>query len=126
MGLFDALKKLTGSGPQLAQADATAPVHEVEQVSVSTAQALIIVAVTADAVPHIRRVADSGQACTLHSAGQKVFFQAAESLPVKDSKKGWLIALDKSTREAIVSTLRPEPGDYELTERLAIVVEETA
>lgn len=129
MGLFNALSALTSklgsSAPRLAQVGGNAPLVDVAKLSVSTAESLIIVVTDPVGAEVIRTIAESGEAATLRSAEATVYFKvsAKRELPVHDPRKGWAIPLDPELREQITTAITG-PGEFELTDVLAIVVEE--
>lgn len=129
MGLFDALRALSGSrAPRLAQADSGAPVVEVEYLTVTPAESLLIVVTDPAGAAALLEIARATQPAWLAAASDataRAFFSPSPrpEVPVHDPKKGWVIPLDPGTRAALIDTLRPEPGDYEISANLAISVE---
>lgn len=128
MGLLDALRSLTGpKAPRLATLKADAPVVKVGHLEVHTAGTLLIVVTDSSGAAALREVARTAEPAWLADAPSttRVFFSPASrsEVPVRDPQKGWAIPLDPDTRAALLETLRAEPGDYELSETLAISVE---
>lgn len=129
MGLLDALRSLTGpKAPRLATPESGAPVVEVGHLEVHSAETLLIVVTDSSGAAALREVARAAEPAWLADAPSttRVFFSPAPrpEVPVRDPKKGWAIPLDLDTRAALLETLRAEPGDYEISESLAIVVED--
>lgn len=138
MGLFDAIKKLTGNGaPGLAKASAGAPEVVLDSLDISTAEGLLILTVPASAVSVLKQAAAENSALVLRGPADASRSTAdgapvlaahltptkSDALPVVDQNRGWLVPLTPELRDAIATTLRDEPDGYELTERVAIVVE---
>ena len=86
---------------------------------------MLIVVTDPSGVAALREVARASEPAWLADAPTRVFFSPSPhpEVPVRDPKKGWAIPLDPDTRAALLKTLRAEPGDYELSETLAISVE---
>ncbi|OFS19240.1 hypothetical protein HMPREF3067_10060 [Corynebacterium sp. HMSC04H06] len=128
---------LTGrKGPSLARARVDVPELAAARLQVSTAETLVIVdidVITADAVREAaenarpllltagRRDAAPGTAAT---TGTAVYLLPVSktTLPVHDPKKGWLIPLSDQERRAVAEKLTG-PGECEISERLAFVVD---
>ncbi|MGV3160083.1 hypothetical protein ACEE23_03170 [Corynebacterium sp. 32222D000AT] len=125
---------LTGrKGPSLARARVDVPELAAARLQVSTAETLVIVdidVITADAV---REAAENARPLLL-TAGRRDATAAntdvavyllpvsKATLPVHDPKKGWLIPLSDQERRAVAEKLTG-PGECEISERLAFVVD---
>ncbi|WP_144791498.1 hypothetical protein [Corynebacterium singulare] len=132
MGLFTAVRsvidKLDGSpGVRLASPDPHAVEVFIDQLSVHTAGGLIIL-VTSPAGAHVlSEVARSGEPAQLRGPQATLHLSPTTTAqrPVHDPKRGWAIALSPSDRKALAH-LSAEPGDYEISDSLAVSVETTS
>lgn len=125
---------LTGrKGPSLARARVDVPELAAARLQVSTAETLVIVdidVITADAV---REAAENARPLLLTAGGRDATAANTDvavyllpvskaTLPVHDPKKGWLIPLSDQERRAVAEKLTG-PGECEISERLAFVVD---
>ncbi|PMC71667.1 hypothetical protein [Corynebacterium aurimucosum] len=131
MGLFSAVKnvvdKLGGSSTvRLASPDPHAVKVSVDHLSVHTAGGLIILVTSPAGAQVLSEVARSGEPAQLRAPQTTVHLSPTtkEQRPVHDPKKGWAIPLSLAERETL-SQLNAEPGDYEISESLAVSVEPT-
>ena len=121
MGLRDLWDKITGNtGPKLTTASGDIAVHAVEHLEVFTAEAMVIIEVSAADVEKIMHIAESTKPGALASGSTTVIFVPTERnvLPVKDPKKGWILPLSDETTHKLTAA----PGDYEINPRIAFVV----
>ncbi|QCB28076.1 hypothetical protein [Corynebacterium endometrii] len=132
MGLFEALFQ---RGPRLASAPDSARAVDVPELDISTAESMLIITVPARVVPDIKAAA-AGEAVVLRgdqaprsrADGSPVLAawlapSKRDDLPVIDQDRGWLVPLPPEACRAVLGGLRAETGGYEVSERLAIVVE---
>lgn len=131
MGLFSAVKdvidRLGGSSTvRLASPDPHAVEVSLDHLSVHTASGLIILVTSPAGAQVLSEAARSGEPAQLRGPQTTVHLLAAakEQRPVHDPKKGWAIPLSPAERE-ILSQLTAEPGDYEVSEALAVSIENT-
>lgn len=131
MSLFSAVKdivdKLGGSPTvRLASPDPHAVEVSVDHLSVHTAGSLIILVTSPAGAQVLSEVARSGEPAQLRGPQTTVHLLATakEQRPVHDPKKGWAIPLSPEERE-MLSQLTAEPGDYEVSEALAVSIETT-
>lgn len=131
MGLFSAVKdvidKLGGSSTvRLASPDPHAVEVSLDHLSVHTASGLIILATSAAGAQVLSEVAHSGEPAQLRGPQSTVHLSptAKTQRPVHDPKRGWAIPLSSAEREAL-SRISAEPGDYEISESLAVSIETT-
>ncbi|ACP32462.1 hypothetical protein cauri_0865 [Corynebacterium aurimucosum ATCC 700975] len=129
MGLFSAVKdvidRLGGSSTvRLASPDPHAVGVSLDHLSVHTASGLIILVTSPAGAQVLSEVARSGEPAQLRGPQTTVHLLATakEQRPVHDPKKGWAIPLSPAERE-ILSQLTAEPGDYEVSEALAVSIE---
>ncbi|MDY5839367.1 MAG: hypothetical protein SPJ78_01390 [Corynebacterium camporealensis] len=123
MGLMDKLRELTGKGPRLAEIDVDAREVDIDKLRVRTAETMVILETNNTGAALIREIARSGEAVTLKSSESTVHFSPSKQkrLPVRDPKRGWVLALDKELSAALADV--PDAGDYEISPALAVVVE---
>ena len=131
MGLFSAVKdvidRLGGSSTvRLASPDPHAVEVSLEHLSVHTASGLIILVTSPAGAQVLSEVARSGEPAQLRGPQTTVHLSPTtkEQRPVHDPKKGWAIPLSHAERETL-SQLNAEPGDYEVSEGLAVSIENT-
>ncbi|OFQ53887.1 hypothetical protein HMPREF2932_00565 [Corynebacterium sp. HMSC074H12] len=93
---------------------------------VHTASGLIILVTSPAGAQVLSEVARSGEPAQLRGPQTTVHLSPTtrEQRPVHDPKKGWAIPLSLAERETL-SQLNAEPGDYEISESLAVSVELT-
>lgn len=125
---------LTGrKGPALARARVDVPELTAARLQVTTAETLVIVdidVITADAVREAAEnarplllTADRRDATAAHPDTAVYLLPVSKAtLPVHDPKKGWLIPLSDQERRAVAEKLTG-PGEWEISERLAFVVD---
>lgn len=131
MGLFSAVKdvidRLGGSSTvRLASPDPHAVEVSLEHLSVHTASGLIILVTSPAGAQVLSEVARSDEPAQLRGPQTTVHLSPTtkEQRPVHDPKKGWAIPLSPAERETL-SQLNAEPGDYEVSEGLAVSIENT-
>ncbi len=121
MKFFDRLFGRTPS-PALAKLPAEDfPTLEVARLAVRMAEDLLIVTVSPDAADPLADAARTARPLRLTSGGARpvTFVPVARpTRPVLDPRLGWIIPLTEG-----LATVAPAPGDYEITEWLAVVVE---
>lgn len=120
---MDKLRELTGKGPRLAKIDVDAREVGIDKLRVRTAETMVILETNNTGAALIREIARSGEAVTLKSSESTVHFSPSKQkrLPVRDPKRGWVLALDKELSAALADV--PDAGDYEISPALAVVVE---
>lgn len=131
MSLFSAVKdivdKLGGSPTvRLASPDPHAVEVSLDHLSVHTADGLIILVTSPDGAQVLSEVARSGEPARLSGSKTTVHLSPTTRAqrPVHDPKKGWAIPLSTADRDTLAQ-LHAEPGDYEISESLAVSVEPT-
>lgn len=131
MGLFSAVKdvidKLGGSSTvRLASPDPHAVEVSLEHLSVHTASGLIILVTSPAGAQVLSEVAHSGEPAQLRGPQSTVHLSptAKTQHPVHDPKRGWAIPLSPAERDVLAS-LGTTPGDYEVSESLAVSIETT-
>ena len=129
MGLFSAVKnvvdKLGGSPTvRLASPDPHAVEVSVDHLSVHTAGGLIILVTSPDGAQVLREVARSGEPAQLRGPQSTVHLSptAKTQRPIHDPKRGWAIPLSSAERD-VLANLGTTPGDYEVSESLAVSIE---
>lgn len=121
MGFKDLWDKITGQkGPKLTHATGEIPIHMVEHLAVSTAEALVIIELSAHDVARVIDIAQGNSPVGLRAGETTAIFVPTdrEALPVKDPKKGWIIPLSTET----ANKLEAQSGDYEINNQIAFVV----
>ena len=113
-----------------------APVIDLPHLQVRHAEAMLIIitdrtgaqAIGEFAASSPSRIAASTGSLELRTADTRVYLvhSRTDDLPVHDPRRGWIIALPPHTRRSISEQLSDadyRPGDYELSQRLAVVIE---
>lgn len=126
--------KLTGQkGPALARARVDVPEFAAAQLQVTTAESLVIVIVDALTAAAVREAADNDRPLLVTAGASdaspgfdrtSVYLLPVRktTLPVHDPKKGWLIPVSDEERREVAAQLTG-PGEFEISERLAFVVD---
>lgn len=134
MGIAKSWQKLFGhSAPRLASVSGSTEQVNVDKLEIRTAEAMVIVTISPNTVPLLAQISSTGDSLTLISEGPdhsgpvghtvvSFSFSKHAELPVKDPRRGWKISLTPEELKKI-SNLKPRQGDYELSPRMAIVVE---
>lgn len=129
MSLFSAVKEIVdklGGSPtvRLASPDPHAVEVSVDHLSVHTAGGLIILVTSPAGAQVVAEVARSGEPARLSGSKTTVHLSPTTKAqrPVHDPKEGWAIPLSPAERDTLVH-LNTEPGDYEISESLAVSVE---
>ncbi|WP_412101081.1 hypothetical protein [Corynebacterium aurimucosum] len=131
MSLFSAVKEIVdklGGSPtvRLASPDPHAVEVSVDHLSVHTAGGLIILVTSPDGAQVLSEVARSGEPAQLRGPQSTVHLSptAKTQRPIHDPKRGWAIPLSPAERDTLIH-LSTEPGDYEVSESLAVSIETT-
>lgn len=125
---------LTGrKGPSLARARVDVPEITAARLQVTTAESLVIVIVDTRTASAVREAAEGSRPLlatagagddSLGHARTAVYLLPVSkaTLPAHDPKKGWLIPLSDQERRTVAEKLTG-PGECEISERLAFVVD---
>ncbi|WJY89357.1 hypothetical protein [Corynebacterium confusum] len=125
---------LTGrKGPSLARVRVDVPELAAGRLQVTTAETLVIVDIDVSTADAVREAAENAHPLLLtagrHNAtaanpDTAVYLLPVSkaTLPVHDPKKGWLIPLSDQERRTVAEKLTG-PGECEVSERLAFVVD---
>ncbi|QGU04077.1 hypothetical protein [Corynebacterium comes] len=88
---------------------------ELGRLQVHTAESLVIVTVgTADVAPLLDALASPTALISGDTRVILVPVKDSRLVPAHDPKRGWIIPVSAAVAESVVSTVRPEPGGYEI------------
>lgn len=126
MGLFSTLKNLVSTpGARLASPDPHAVKVEVDSLAVHTAEELIILVTSPAGATVLAVVGRSGEPARLSGPEVTVHLSptGAQQRAVHDPSKGWVIPLNASEQQRLAE-LSAVPGDYEISDALAVSIED--
>lgn len=126
MGFFG---RFRGSGQQPLPADLIpddVATVELDHLAAHTAESIVVVTITSEAVEEVRARLRARSAFALHSGGTTVIFLPVDDAlsPAFDPATGWLVPVTAEVTGEIDRALRPVVGGYELSgTNLGFIVE---